>query len=142
MNTKNFGKRGEMIAAKYLSRHGYKILDANFFLRAAHGPKIAEVDIVARKAGAFVFVEVKTAKHNPNFKILPQDKVNEQKLWKIAKAAELWLMQKKIPLNIKWQIDVIAIEIFEGGRSKILQSLLGPKTKISHFENVASCRSY
>jgi putative endonuclease len=129
---------GEKIATNYLKGKGYKILDANFFLRAAHGPKIAEVDIVAKKGGVFVFVEVKTVKHYPSMSYLPQDKVNEQKLWKISKAAELWLMQHKIPLNVKWQIDVITVEVYEEGRAKILQSLFGPKTKINHFQNVAS----
>jgi putative endonuclease len=138
MHKKTVGAIGERIAAGYLKRRGYKILDTNFFLRAAHGPKIAEVDIVARKSGVFVFAEVKSVKYYPKLRYLPQDKVNEQKLWKISKAAELWLMQHKIPLNVKWQIDVITVEIFESGRSKILQTLFGPKTKISHFKNVAS----
>jgi len=138
MSTKSFGKLGEQIAAGYLKRRGYKILDANFFLRAAHGPKIAEVDIVARKAGVIVFVEVKTVKHYPKLFFLPQDKVNGQKLWKISKAAELWLMRHKIPLNVKWQIDVITVEVFDGSRHKIIETLFGPKTKVSHFQNVAS----
>lgn len=138
MGTISTGKFGEKIAAGFLERKGYKIMDKNFFLRAAHGPKIAEVDIVAKKGGVFVFVEVKTVKHYPSMSYLPQDKVNEQKLWKISKAAELWLMQHKIPLNVKWQIDVVTVEVYEEGRAKILRSLLGPKTKINHFQNVAS----
>jgi putative endonuclease len=139
MNTKSLGKKGEEIAVNYLKSKGYKIIDRNFFLRAAHGPKIAEVDIVAQKRGVFVFVEVKTIKHYPKLNYLPQDKVNAQKLWKISKAAEFWLMKNKIPpFNIKWQIDVITVEIFSEGRPKIIESLFGPKTKISHFENVTS----
>lgn len=139
METKKLGKLGENVAVGFLKARGYKILDSNFFLRAAHGPKIAEVDIVAKKQGVFTFVEVKTVKHYPSLNYLPQDKVNEQKLWKISKAAELWLMQNKIPLNVKWQIDVITVEVYESGRNKILRTLFGPKTKINHFKNVATC---
>ena len=48
------GARGEDIAAEWLERHGYTIVDRNW--RCARG----EVDIVARCADDLVFVEVKT----------------------------------------------------------------------------------
>jgi Predicted endonuclease distantly related to archaeal Holliday junction resolvase len=104
-------------------------------LRASHGPKIAEVDIIAKKRDVFAFVEVKTIKANNKF--LAQDKVNETKKWKIAKAAEMWLIKNRIPLNSKWQIDVIAVELLPDDRSMLVQKLLGPKFKLSHFENVS-----
>lgn len=134
MNTKILGHQGERIAADYLANKGHKILARNFFLRAAHGPKIAEIDIVAKKRDCFVFVEVKTIRANDKF--LAQDKVNEVKKWKIAKAAEMWLIKNNIPLNSKWQIDVIAVELLPDGRPRLFQKLLGPKFKISHFENI------
>jgi Holliday junction resolvase-like predicted endonuclease len=105
-------------------------------LRAPHGPKIAEVDIVAKKRDLFAFVEVKTVKVNRKY--LAQDKVNETKKWKIAKAAEMWLIKNNVPLNIKWQIDVIAVELLPDTRPFLVQKLLGPKFKLSHFENVAA----
>ena len=134
MSTITVGNLGERLAAAYLRRKGYKILERNYFLVASHGPKIAEIDIVAKKGDCFVFVEVKTIKANSKF--LAQDKVNEQKLWKIAKAAEMWLIQNKIPLDSKWQIDVIAVELLPDGRLKIIRKICGPKCKISHFKNV------
>jgi len=70
---------------------------------------------------------------------LPQDKVNQQKLWKIAKAAETWFMKNKIiPYKVKWQIDVIAVEVFQYDRRKIIETLFGHQTKISHFPNVSA----
>lgn len=135
MDTKTVGNLGEQIAAGHLMRRGYKILARNYFLAADHGPKIAEIDIIAKKASVFVFVEVKTIKANSKF--LAQDKVNEVKKWKIAKAAEMWLIKNNIPLNAKWQIDVIAIELLPDDRPALMQKLLGPKHKLSHFENVA-----
>ena len=111
-------------------------MGTNFFLRAAHGPKIAEIDIIAKKRDCFAFVEVKTIRANSKY--LAQDKVNETKKWKIAKAAERWLIKNKIPLDSKWQIDVIAIELLPDDRPILMQKLLGPKFKLSHFENVSS----
>ena len=133
-NTKITGTLGEKIAANYLKNRGYKILDQNFFLRAMGGPKIAEVDIIARRRDVFVFVEVKTIKANSRY--LAQDKVNVVKKWKIAKAAEMWLIKNKVPLNVKWQIDVIAVELLPDDRPKIFQKILGPRFTLSHFENI------
>lgn len=134
-SNKTIGVLGEKIAANYLENRGCKILDKNFFLCAPGGPKIAEVDIVAEKDDVFLFVEVKTIKDNSKY--LAQDKVNETKKWKVAKAAEMWLIKNKIPLNVKWRIDVIAVELLPDARPKIFQKILGPKHKLSHFENVS-----
>ena len=48
------GKFGEMLAKNYLIRHGYEIIDLNVKL------SYQELDIVARKRGLAIFVEVKT----------------------------------------------------------------------------------
>lgn len=133
-NTLPTGALGERLAADYLKSRGYRILGRNFFLRALGGPKIAEVDIIAEKSGIFVFAEVKTIKANSKY--LAQDKVNETKKWKIAKAAEMWLIKNKVPLDVKWQIDVIAVELLPDDRPKIFQKILGPRFKLSHFENI------
>jgi putative endonuclease len=136
MNTKITGNRGETIAANFLQNKGYKIIERNYSFRAQDGPKIAEIDIIAKKGDCFMFVEVKTIKANSKF--LAQDKVNEIKLWKITKAAEMWLIKNRVPLNVKWQIDVIAIELLQDDRPKLIRQLLGQKHQISHFENVAT----
>jgi putative endonuclease len=137
MNTKSIGKQGEKIAIGYLKGKGYKVLDRNFFFRGASGPKIAEIDIIAKQKDCFVFVEVKTLNKKLNQPFLAQDKVNSVKQRKIAWAAEIWLVKHKIPLDSKWRIDVVAIELLEDDRPKIIRGIFGPKTKISHFENIA-----
>lgn len=121
MFKKDFGKIGEKIAEKYLKDRGYKILARNFIFRLPGNPQKGELDIVARKEDVISFVEVKTLKNAGQ--ISPEEKVNPSKQRKLRMAAESWLMKNKIPLNSKWQIDVIAIE----------KSYKG--TKISHFEN-------
>jgi len=50
----DLGRRGEQLAADYLVRSGYTILDRNW--RSSEG----EIDIVARQGNETVFVEVKT----------------------------------------------------------------------------------
>jgi putative endonuclease len=139
MNTKLTGKKGEEIAADYLKRKYYKILDKNFFFRSAGGLKMAEVDIVAKEKDCFVFVEVKTINvgaAEPARFFLAQDKVNTEKQKKVARAAEVWLASHRIPLNVKWRIDVVAVELDKNQRPAITRWIFGPKCKISHFKNI------
>jgi putative endonuclease len=122
MDSKQVGNFGERIAESYLRKKGYQILDRNYSTRIPFGPQRGEIDIVAKKNDIISFVEVKTLK-NPADLVSPEEKVNFSKQKKLRITAESWLMKNKIPLNSKWQIDVIAIEIE------------GKKAKISHFEN-------
>ncbi len=126
MNTKELGVLGEKIALNYLKEKGYKILDKNYAPRFISGPLRGEVDIITKKREVFIFVEVKTLADTGRACVSsPEEKVNYQKQRKILKIAENWLMGKKIPLNSKWQIDVIAIKIDLNNR----------KAKIRHFKN-------
>ena len=52
--TIELGRRGERIAAAYLTRAGVRVLDRNWRCREG------ELDIVAREGAALVFCEVKT----------------------------------------------------------------------------------
>ncbi|MBP5618294.1 MAG: YraN family protein, partial [Clostridia bacterium] len=54
MNIGATGERGEKLAARYLRRKGYRILERNFQTR------FGEIDLIARKGDQLVFVEVKT----------------------------------------------------------------------------------
>jgi len=125
ISRKKLGEIGEKIAEDFLKRKGYKILDRNFFVRSAFGPKTGEIDIVAKKDDAISFVEVKTVLASS---VSPEQKVNFQKQRKLIKMAQIWLMKNKIPLNKKWQIDIIAIKI----------DLNIKKAKIRHFKNAVS----
>jgi len=134
VSKKKIGDLGERIAENFLKKKGYRILDRNFFTRLALGPKTGEIDIVAKKNNVISFVEVKTIALNSmdnNLKdssIPPEEKVNFQKQRKLIKTAQIWLSKNKMPLNKKWQIDVISVKI----------DLNSKKAEIKHFLNAVS----
>jgi putative endonuclease len=110
MSTKETGIRGEKIAENYLKENGYQILERNYSSKFISGPQRGEIDIIARKKDVISFVEVKTLTQESAIS-LPERKVDLQKQRKIIKTANFWLMEKKIPLESKWQIDVIALTV-------------------------------
>jgi len=129
MTSKQLGNLGEKIAEDYLRKKGYQILNRNYSPKWVSGPQRGEIDIVARKENIISFIEVKTlaSKDSPgaSSSFQPEEKVNFPKQRKLVKIAENWLMEKKIPLDSKWQIDVISIQI----------NLNTKKAKIRHFKN-------
>ena len=126
MSSKQLGIFGEQIAESYLKNKGYQILGENYSFRVPGNPQKGEIDIIVKKNDIISFIEVKTLRDSDSL-IRPEEKVNFGKQRKLVKTAESWLMKKKIPLNSKWQIDVIAIELN-----------LNKKAKINHFKNAIS----
>jgi len=136
MNSKQLGVLGEKIALKCLKNKGYQILDKNYSPKFISGPQKGEIDIVAQRGDIISFIEVKTliSKMTKNSRsrvfrqnsFLPEDKVDFFKKRKIIKTAEFWLMERKIPLDSKWQIDVMAIKINSNLK----------KAKIRYFNNI------
>lgn len=104
------GEKGENVAAKFLTTKGYKILQRNFMT------KVGEVDIVARKGKALVFVEVKTRVEET---VRPEDQVTVEKQHQITKAADVFLSRFGFP-QPPAQFDVIAI-LWPPGREPIIR---------------------
>jgi len=130
MSSKQLGALGEKIALYFLKKKGYQILDKNYSPKFVSGPQRGEIDIIAKKGDVISFIEVKTLTENgggPSSAISPEDKVDFFKQRKIIKMAESWLMEKKVPLDSKWQIDVIAIKINSDFK----------KAKINYFPNAS-----
>jgi len=139
MESKQLGVLGERIASDYLEKRGYQILDKNYSSKWVSGPLRGEIDIIAKprrnvfdilrgeKDDSIHFIEVKTliAEQSKSYGFLPEEKVNFQKQRKLIKIAQDWLSEKKIPLESKWQIDVMAIKI----------DLESKKAKIRHIQN-------
>ena len=125
MNSEKIGIFGENIASYYLEKKGYKILDRNYTKKWSQGPKKGEIDIVAKKDNLISFVEVKTNSDKIGVCFSPEERVDFRKKRQLIKIAQNWLSDKKIPLDSRWQIDVISIKI----------DLNKKKAKIRHFRN-------
>lgn len=102
IETKNLGKEGERLAAKFLKENGYKIIKTNY--RFGKG----EIDIIAEdpEDKFLVFVEVKT--RNTTEYGTPESAVTPGKIRQLKKIAELYLYEHEIHEQ-DCRFDVIAI---------------------------------
>ncbi|MEX1052354.1 MAG: YraN family protein [Patescibacteria group bacterium] len=96
------GNIGEKVAANYLLKNGYAIIDKNFRI------KLGEIDIIATKNNVIHFIEVKT--RSSTFKGFPYEQVNSKKLRKITKVTEYYSKIKKLT-EFKHSIDIVSIEL-------------------------------
>lgn len=106
------GALGEEIAANYLRKQGFEILEVNYL------KKWGEIDIVARETGQIRFVEVKTVsyetKQDLNSAISrgtwrPEENVHQLKLQRMNRAIESWVTEHMY--DGAWEIDVMAVRI-------------------------------
>ena len=93
------GKRGEELAAQYLTEKGYEILERNW--RNKH----KEIDIIAKDGESLVIVEVKTRQTDEYGD--PDIAVTRQKQWRLISAANAYVFQNK--LDIDTRFDIISI---------------------------------
>jgi len=94
------GKRGEQIAATYLERQGYTLIETNW--RAPQG----EFDLVARSGDLLVFLEVKTRRAGLESAF---ESITPRKRLILERMAYLYLSEKQ--LDCDWRIDVIAVTL-------------------------------
>lgn len=115
----SLGHLGESLAASYLERQGYSIVERN--VRTPYG----EIDLIAAHQEAIVFLEVKTRASKSLGP--PEISITSKKQEHMRSAAEFYIQQHP-ELQNDWRIDVITIQ------------LGGDKTPpiIDHFENVLS----
>ena len=93
------GKLGEELAAQFLLREGYTILERNWVFQKA------EIDIIAQKKNQICVVEVKT--RNSAFFGNPQDFVTTNKIKLLVKAANEYVISNDIDMEVRF--DIIAI---------------------------------
>jgi putative endonuclease len=106
------GTWGERAAAEYLAAKGYEILFRN--LRTPYG----EIDLLVRKDGFLIFVEVKartSASLGP-----PEIAVSPRKQAHMVASAEYYSQHNGVD---HWRIDVITVQKVAG------------TARITHFEN-------
>lgn len=106
------GAYGEEIAAKYLTRNGYQIIERNYL------KKWGEIDIVARGTKEIRFIEVKTVSYETKDDLKraisrgtwrPEENVYRVKLQRLHKAIESWIIEHNY--EGEWEIDVVAVRI-------------------------------
>jgi putative endonuclease len=116
---KETGAIGEKLAADYLKKRGYKIIQRNFRCREG------EIDIIVQKGECLVFVEVRT-KRNAAFGT-PEESVTFLKRTKLISLANVYLQAyDRQPLS--WRIDVVAVELTPDNRV----------SRLEHIENAVS----
>lgn len=93
------GKLGEELAAEYLQKNGYAILETNWVFQKA------EIDILAQKNNTLAVVEVKT-RSSIEFG-LPQDFVKPKKIQLLVKAVHAYVTENDLDLDVRF--DIIAI---------------------------------
>ena len=102
LHNRRVGAWGENLAAEYLAAKGYELLGRNVRTEAG------EIDLIARKDGLLVFVEVKT-RGSDRFGA-PEEAITPLKQQRMEDAAELWLTAHPEETG-DWQLDVIAIRL-------------------------------
>lgn len=106
MRRMDTGKEGEKIAAAYLKKKGYSIIEQNYRC------PIGEIDIIARDKNELVFVEVKTRKSCALG--YPEQAVGIKKQKKMSRLA-LWYLQEKKMNGSCARFDIVAILMLSGG---------------------------
>jgi len=104
------GEIGENVACKFLLKNGFSIIDRNYT------KKWGEIDIVAEKMGKLYFVEVKAVSRDFSFvsqgtldQYKPEDNMHPWKLKRLSRTIQTYLISKKIPEEMEWQVDLLVI---------------------------------
>jgi putative endonuclease len=116
---KSLGRRGEDAAARYLKRHGCRILARGLDSR------LGELDIVAVDGRTIVFVEVKTRRSTDAGH--PAEAIDQRKEQRMTQAALAYLKAHGL-LQYAARFDVVAITWPENIR----------RPAIEHFKNAFS----
>lgn len=95
----DLGKLGEELAADYLQKNGYCILQTNWVFQKA------EIDIIAQKENILAIIEVKT-RSTTDFG-LPHEFVNSRKIQLLVKAVNEYINQNDIDAEVRF--DIISI---------------------------------
>jgi len=102
----DLGKKGEEMAAQWLSAKGFDILCRNW----RHGRH--EVDIIASREAVLHIIEVKIRRSLVYGQ--PEESVSRKKLRHILQSTAGWLVQ--FPNHLRLQYDVLAITLLAGGQ--------------------------
>lgn len=117
---KKLGAAGEAAAARFLRKAGCRIVARNY--RCPSG----EIDLIARKRGLIIFVEVKTQKTGAHLD--PLERVNREKQRHIIASARHFLREKEMT-DTEYRYDVVAIIWGDGKRPERIEHHPGAFTE-------------
>lgn len=107
----NLGRSGEKIAAKFLKRNSYVILERNF------SSPFGEIDIIAKDKDAIVFIEVRTKRTDEYG--LPVESIRRAKIKRLVRIAWFYIKGRNLEDSI-FRFDVASILIGkEGGKPEV-----------------------
>ncbi len=112
----DFGKKGEELAAKLLSKKGYTILFRNY--RYLKG----EIDIIARKGDILAVVEVKYRRSDHLQPITAS--INQKKIGLLIATADHFVRENDLDVSVRFDIITVLSQ--------------GPKYKIEHLKGAFS----
>lgn len=104
---------GEAVACKYLENKGFSVIERNYL------KPWGELDIVAKKAEKLYFIEVKTVSREarghsegnvprePSYR--PEENVHPNKLKRLHRAIQTYLLDRKVPEDVEWQLDLACV---------------------------------
>lgn len=101
LDRQSIGKKGEALARDYLGRQGLVPLENNYRCN------LGEIDLVMRHGDTLVFVEVRQRKNTHYGSPLETVSVTKQR--KLRRAAEHFLLSRKIPARLGLRFDVVGI---------------------------------
>jgi len=117
---RSLGKKGEEIAADYLTKKGFKIIEGNYHTR------FGEIDLVCAQRNNLVFVEVKL-KQGEDFGT-PEEMIGKQKLSRVNKMADFYLMDNPQISGKYATFSIDAVCIVTGKNGEV--------ERINHYENL------
>ncbi len=113
MSNADRGKLGENLAAAYLERHGYRVLERNYRrLRC-------EIDIVANQGETLVFAEVK-ARSGDRYG-LGREAVTHTKQGNLVRAAQAYILENSRH-GCNARFDVLEVDLRTGTVNHIINA--------------------
>lgn len=103
--TKDYGQKGESLAARFLENLGYRILVKNY--RAQR----KEIDLIALDGQELVFVEVKAGKSEEFGE--PELRVDVRKQKNLSAVAQAYLAESKLDFE-SCRFDVVGVDLKVG----------------------------
>lgn len=121
-NKKRIGQIGEKVAAEFLRKNGYKILDTNY--QNSTGRRLGEIDIIAqeKESDEIVFVEVKTREYQKYKDTPPEENITYSKLKKLEKIASAYLYAHRLREKA-YRFDAISVWLDLASKKAIVKHL-------------------